>query len=1759
MKNFSASSNHRQPPPLGGHKPCQQRHHSYQNDHHQRPDFRSVNNQYQRRSYPPPAPNDVGSTNSNILQRPNFIIQLLPDFSSPSSFPSKPNDLQTLISQLKPSPESFLIHTTGKIAASLCFREWTQTLSAILSLWSSRLDGSYHYTPNLISSFLVPSDTVELIQNLKTLFSNHIKGLMEGELVKKWQKRIEEKSDEIADVSGQMGKRHYPMGRFFDLNEKKKASMAERSMISKRLKEFKGGMRSLLRCLEDGEIGNEEEEEALEVFRVVGEFDWKRIHKLILREFRRLEDGLPIYAHRQEILTRIHGEQIMVLIGETGSGKSTQLVQFLADSGIAAHESIVCTQPRKIAAISLAERVREESIGCYDDNSVICYPAFSSAQQFDSKVIYMTDHCLLQHYMNDRNLSGISCIIVDEAHERSLNTDLLLALIKDLLVQRLDLRLIIMSATANANQLSDYFFGCGIFHVMGRNFPVDIRYVPCATEGTSGSCTVASYVSDVIRMVAEVHKAEKLGNILAFLTSQLEVEWACDNFEAPNAVVLPLHGKLSFEEQYRVFQNYPGKRKIVFATNIAETSLTIPGIKYVIDSGMVKESKFEPGTGMNVLKVCWISQSSANQRAGRAGRTEPGRCYRLYTASDFESMPPNQEPEIRRVHLGVAVLRILALGIKNVQSFDFVDAPTSKAIDMAARNLIQLGAIVENNGVFELTDDGRYLVKLGIEPRLGKLILSCFHCGLRREGLVLAAVMANATSIFCRVGNEDDKVKADCLKVKFCHRNGDLFTLLSVYKEWEALPYNRKNKWCWENSINAKSMWRCQDTVTELEICLQKELAVITPSYWLWDPHESTERDKILKVSILSSLAENVAMYSGYDPLGYQVALTEQHVKLHPSCSLLIFGQKPSWVVFGELLSITKQYLVCVTAFDFESLATLHPSPLFDAFKMESKRLQVKAMTGFGSTLLKKFCGKSNHNLRSLLSRIRTACMDERIGVEVNIDQNEILLFASSMDMQKVLAFVNEVLECERKWLLNECMEKPLFHGQSASPSMALFGAGAEIKHLEVDKRCLTVDIFHSDVNALEDKELLIFFEKYSNGIICSVHKSQANGQESDDKEKWGKITFLTPDAARKAAELDGVDFAGSALKVLPSVTSFGGDQKMFTFPAVNAKVCWPHRQSKGFGVVKCDRLDVGFIIDDFSNLVIGGKRIRCDVGMKSGDAVMIYGIDKELSEAEIWDSLQRATKRKIHDFFLVRGDAVENPTCGACEEALRREISPFMPKRNPHTYCCQVQVFQPEPKKTFMKALITFDGRLHLEAARALEQLEGKVLPGCLSWQKIRCQQLFHSSISCSSSVYAVIKKQLDSLLASFRHLKGVDCYLKANENGSYRLRISANATKTVAELRRPVEELMNGRTIKHSSLTPSILQHLFSRDGSNLMRSLERETRTYIFFDKHSLNVRVFGSPDDIAVAQQKLIQSLLSYHESKQLEVQLRGQRLPPDLMKEVVKKFGPDLHGLKEKIPGAEFTLSTRHHIISIRGDKEMKRKLEEIVLEIAETGKDFAERSDSEVTCPICLCEVEDGYQLEGCSHFFCRLCLVEQCESAIKNLDSFPICCAHQGCKVPILLTDLKSLLSTEKLEELFRASLGAFVACSGGTYRFCPSPDCPSVYRVADHETFGELFVCGACYAETCTRCHLEYHPYLSCEKYREFKEDPDSSLKEWCKGKEQVKACPVCGYIIEKIDGCNHVECKCGRHVCWVCLEFFSSSDDCYDHLRAVHMTII
>ncbi|KAJ3673417.1 hypothetical protein LUZ60_006791 [Juncus effusus] len=1678
-------------------------------------------------------------------------------------------EIETLIQTCPNPPYNTSVHQSGRLAAVLTYITRSDAVAAASFFWKRRLAGSHSLSAKLNPP--AEPDSPEFSREQRQIsmpFLSYISTLIESDpAAKRCKEKIDQIRMEIRKVTQLLSARN-KFAVFAELQEKKQSLQTELDQVESRLIEFKAAMDCIAARLRDGKGGEEEEEGNVRIFKLGKELDFDRIQALIVRECRRLNDGLPVYGCRSKILNHIFANQVMVLVGETGSGKSTQLVQYLADSNLTKTGSIVCTQPRKIAAITLAQRVSEESASCHSascQNPVLSYPSVSSQNNFkSSRVIFTTDHCFLQHCMGFKDNNGLdnaSYIIVDEAHERSLNTDLLLALIKKKLLERTDLRLIIMSATCDASKLASYFYGCGTVRVSGRTFPVEINYVKIQREING----FGNYVSDVLRTVEKVHKNESDGAILAFLTSQMEVEFACESFTDLTAVVLPMHGKLSAEEQSQVFKNYPGKRKIIFSTNIAETSLTIKGVKYVIDCGLVKESRFEPKNGMNVLKVNWISQSSAEQRTGRAGRTTAGKCFRLYTESEFREMELHQEPEIRKVHLGTAVLRILSLGVRNVRNFEFVDAPSQQAIETAVKNLIQLGAITSQPDYgHALTLTGQLLVKLGVEPRLGKIILDSFACGLKKEGLVLAAVMANASSIFCRVGSAEEKSKADCLKVPFCHSDGDLFTLLTVYKKWEEEREN-KNKWCWQNSINAKSMRRCSETVKELESCLKHETNTIVPSYWTWEPEKRTPHDKALKKIILSCLVENLAFFSGHERLGYQVALTGQNVPLHPSCSLYVSDRNPNWVVFGEILSVPNQYLVCVTAVDFDDLLAIESLP-FDVKTLESRKLQGKRITGVSTSVLKRFCGRLCQNLHRFISQVRNKYGDERINIEADFETGEIQIFALQKDLNEIFSCLKHALNREEKWLKEECWEKALYPVRPGQPGQtALLGSGGLIKHLELEKRYLTIEIFHPNAESLTEKELVSFIDEQVYGGIVNVHKfvgtaCQAGGNASD---RWGRVTFLTPDKAEEAAEvLTGLTFEGADLIAVPVLVS--GSFRREPFGAVRARLSWPRRPIRGIAILRCLRGEAPLIVQDMFTLSIGDRYVDCQVSTKYEDCIFVTGIPRQIPESQILSAFRNSTSRRILDIKLLRAPpAGDLPSESLCKDALVKSVRPFMPDKHFPEKNFRVEVFKPELNDYFMKAVITFDGSLHLEAAKALEDLEGSVLPGCQPWQVIECQHVFQSVLTCPNRVYNVVRDQIEMLLRGFQRQKGVSYNLERNENGLVRIKIIANATKTIADLRKPLEQLTKGKTLTltHLNLPASAFNLILSRDGLFTINTVERETRTYILYDRQCLNIKIFGSAERIEIAERKLQDSLLQLQENKVLEVKLKGKGLPRDLMKEVIRRFGPDLGLLKEKAAGSEFSLNTKRHVLFVRGSKEDKMKVEEAIADVvASIGSDagLTDPSMSESdSCPICLCELEEPYKLDSCGHKFCRGCLIDQIETSIRSRDNFPLCCLKQNCKTPILLLDLKALLSISRLDELFRASLGYFIATNSLIYRFCPTPDCPSVYKIrGPGSSDEEPFVCGACYTETCTKCSLEYHPFVTCEQYKEYKADPDLSLLEWRKGKKDVRNCPSnCGFIIEKVDGCDHVKCKCEKHVCWGCMKYFETENECYAHIHAGH----
>ncbi|KAJ6677238.1 hypothetical protein OIU85_010413 [Salix viminalis] len=641
--------------------------------------------------------------------------------------------------------------------------------------------------------------------------------------------------------------------------------------------------------------------------------------KLSLQEQRQ---SLPIYKLKKELIQAVHDNQVLVVIGETGSGKTTQVTQYLAEAGYTTRGKIGCTQPRRVAAMSVAKRVAEE-FGCRLGEEVGYAIRFEDCTGPDTVIKYMTDGMLLREILIDENLSQYSVVMLDEAHERTIHTDVLFGLLKKLVKRRPDLRLIVTSATLDAEKFSGYFFNCNIFTIPGRTFPVEILY----TKQPESDYLDASLIT-----VLQIHLTEPEGDILLFLTGQEEIDFACQSLyermkglgkNVPELIILPVYSALPSEMQSRIFDPAPpGKRKVVVATNIAEASLTIDGIFYVIDPGFAKQNVYNPKQGLDSLVITPISQASAKQRAGRAGRTGPGKCYRLYTESAYRNeMSPTSVPEIQRINLGFTTLTMKAMGINDLLSFDFMDPPSPQALISAMEQLYSLGALDEEG---LLTKLGRKMAEFPLDPPLSKMLLGSVDLGCSDEILTIIA-MIQTGNIFYRP--REKQAQADQKKAKFFQPEGDHLTLLAVYEAWKAKNFS--GPWCFENFVQSRSLRRAQD--------VRKQLLSIMDKYKLDVVSAGKNFTKIRK-AIAAGFFFHAARKDPQE--GYRTLVENQPVYIHPSSAL--FQRQPDWVIYHELVMTTKEYMREATVIDPKWLVELAPRffKVADPTKMSKRKRQ---------------------------------------------------------------------------------------------------------------------------------------------------------------------------------------------------------------------------------------------------------------------------------------------------------------------------------------------------------------------------------------------------------------------------------------------------------------------------------------------------------------------------------------------------------------------------------------------------------------------------------------------------------------------------------------------------------------------------------------------------------------------------------------------------------------------------------------------------
>jgi len=619
-------------------------------------------------------------------------------------------------------------------------------------------------------------------------------------------------------------------------------------------------------------------------------------------------ETLPIYSRKDDIIDSIRRSQVVIIAGETGSGKTTQIPKFCLAAGRGIDGKIGCTQPRRIAATTVAHRIAEE-LGEQVGKSIGYKIRFKDRTSPTSFIKIMTDGILLAETQNDPNLYAYDTIIVDEAHERSLNIDFVLGILKTLLQKRKDLKLIITSATIDTKKFSEAFNNAPVIEVSGRMYPVEIQYFPIDSAQTDDG--EQTHVEMAVRAADRIQRTS--GDILVFMPTEQDIRETCEILEGRNDRgwrILPLYARLSASEQARVFSRTRG-RKIIVATNIAETSITLPGIKYVIDTGLARISQYTPRSRITSLPVLPVSKSSADQRKGRCGRVQKGVCIRLFSEEDYNARPLFTQPEILRSNLAEVILRMIALQLGDVHTFPFIDKPAIRSIKDGFDLLSELGAIASEKEKkpsrgktdFSLTGNGRLMAKMPIDPRLSRMLIEAQKEGCLEE----ICVIASALSIRDPRERPAEKTgEADRVHAAFADPESDFITLLNIWNRYQEAMAGESGlggvrKFCKPNYFSFKRMREWGDIHAQISAIVKECRMKMAPTA------EPRKRDEHLYAaihkSILSGFLSNIAVKKEKN---IYTAAKGREAMIFPGSGL--FNTSGPWIVGAEMIETSRLF-----------------------------------------------------------------------------------------------------------------------------------------------------------------------------------------------------------------------------------------------------------------------------------------------------------------------------------------------------------------------------------------------------------------------------------------------------------------------------------------------------------------------------------------------------------------------------------------------------------------------------------------------------------------------------------------------------------------------------------------------------------------------------------------------------------------------------------------------------------------------------------
>ena len=1268
-------------------------------------------------------------------------------------------------------------------------------------------------------------------------------------------------------------------------------------------------------------------------------------------------------------------------------------------------------------------------------------------------------------------------------------------------------------------------------------------HIHVTSEETNLSCTSrssADYIANAMKVVKEIHSSEETGDVLVFLPDPMGIEKACESLSkqlpAAKCIVLPLHGKLQPEDQQKVFHEYDGKRKIVLCTNIAETSVTIPGVKYIVDTGLAKELRFDPKRSMNSLEVRVISQSSAEQRKGRAGRTSAGKCYRLYSEEEYQSMDPRMLPEILRVHLAHACLKLYEFGISDILSFDFVEQPDPDALKAALETLIFLGAVTEE----KLTDVGKSMAVLPLDPHLAKILLDGIAVDVGPEAAAVVAISSLAGSVFFRGGSDEMKSMSDRNKIQFCHSAGDQMSHLAVYYEWLQQKRESRTQWCVDNFINAKSMRLVEETIKELRDILTKKLGIQMHSRVV----SVDKAAEIIPKLFFNSFIRNLSVFLGHERVGFSTErMPEESLVVFPGSSLnqLNLVSQLQCVVFEETLKTSQNFLLQVVPVKEEWIQEAIQAGKLSHNPIDKFRDSFVAPTSIANIGQQVYKNTFNQKtLPDISQELTDVCEGTHNAIELQDREKGILhIFCQPRYHEKAKLLVKNRIDSERLALRRVQFEEGV---TSIEDNVRIvLGLGGCIEHVLMPYQYRGVVVKGPDNTEWTSgvlKSLLLFgdIERHNVKVFGRIRESRLF------------VTFFDPDAAQQAAENLETPEGVTVQPQLPITREMGG---MFRL-----HLEWSRRMRGNYALlIFSDEIDFEIARAQLvgREIYVNGCRVNVRPPIQENMENMklfVANVGLQVSEEDLAAEIKSrlfGIKVKVHCGYEPPFETTEEQF-EAMKKQLESLIEVSATKGRYHLY-----FFKPEEHYKTFRASVTFDNPN--EGERTLSGLNWKRIGD----QKLTAKPALKSLNRYTPNIFNVIKESVEALKPYFqdRFENKVKLSNDKKDNwGNTIVQITSDDIEAFTTAKRILSTAVKPDVIDCS--TSTLRQFVLSHMGHSELAEIQSTTDTYILFNYRTMSVCIYGTETNRSSAKIGLNSKLdeLARSDTTLKEFKLKAAGQPPGIMKHLVSRFGLHMQGMVKERGISAVELDAQKHILSVYGTQEAHKLISEIIKQYCSNFQVRRTRIDQdEVECCTCFTPIEtpsEIFRLEYCGHAYCLDCVSLQVS---RNAIVFPVQCAADGCSHPFVWQDFLNLFKSTKfkLQDLKSESLKAYMKTNKDKLHNCPTPDCEMVYAITED---GRRFICSSCGVQTCTKCHTQYHDGLSCEMYHAGRHG-EKEFEEWLQQKPTGrKRCPKCKAPIEKVAGCNNVYCTdCKYNICWVCLDYFNSGQNCYKHLMKIH----